>query len=188
MFKLLTLFTFVFTSLLCQAQEISKQDYGKLNLDAPAETAQFDFLVGSWHIEINTKNAEGETVDLNVEWTIRYILGGWTLQDNWTVYNDTGRILNYGTMYRTYNKTIGTWTIVEQVTPTLEFEFMTAEKEGEAMVMYEHENSFEGKLRGKRVFYNISDNSFDWQHYSTEDDGVTWTSSGFMHADRILNK
>lgn len=39
-----------------------KSDHGKLNPAAPPETAQFDFLVGDWYVEIPARTAGGDPV------------------------------------------------------------------------------------------------------------------------------
>lgn len=119
-----------------------------------------------------------------MDWSIRYILDGWALQDTWRVYDDEGMVYVHGTMFRTYSKERKTWTIVEQVTPELEFVHMTARKEGDTMVMYEHEEGFDGKVTGKRVFADITADGFEWFHHSTTDGGKTWTKDGYMKAVR----
>ena len=71
--------------------------------------AQFDFLVGDWYVEIPAGTAEGNPVAFKVDWTIRYILDGWALQDTWRVYDGEDHVYLHGTMFRTYSKERKTW-------------------------------------------------------------------------------
>ena len=158
--------------------------YGTRNPAAPPETAQFDFLVGCWLADITVKRADGSVITAQAEWTIRYILDGRALRDDWFVILEDGSISNHGTMYRSFNVQRGTWTIVEQLTPGLEFEFMTAQQEDDTMVMYEHEHGFDGALTGKRVFFNIKPEHFEWQHYTTRDGGDSWQQGAYMSVAR----
>ncbi|MBU1700122.1 MAG: hypothetical protein KJ970_07845 [Candidatus Eisenbacteria bacterium] len=119
-----------------RAADNANNEFGTLDPSAPPETAQFDFLVGSWRVEIASKDVEGGDLIIHVDWTIEYILGGWALQDSWKVYDDKGRVYNYGTMFRYFNIEHKTWMIVEQVTPDLNFIYMTAKQEGDRMVMW----------------------------------------------------
>ncbi len=159
-------------------------EIGTLNPAAPARTAEFQFLTGSWLAHITVERPGAEPITATADWTIRYIMDGWGLRDDWFVTLNDGTISNYGTMYRTFDATHDRWTIVEQVTPSLEFEFMTAAAEGETMVMYEHEGGFDGPLKGKRVFYDITTDRFMWRHYRTEDGGENWEQGALMEVIR----
>lgn len=158
----------------CTAANATEDDYGTLNPNAPKETAQFDFLVGRWNAEYSATRPDGTTSSAIADWRIGYILNGYALQDKWSVSDNSGNVLGYGTMYRTYDATKGHWTMVEQTTWRLGFHHMTAEKVGDTMVMYETEETPDGTVQLRRVFYNIEKDRFDWRIDISSDDGKTW--------------
>lgn len=149
-------------------------EFGTLNPKAPPETAQFQFLVGRWDADYTGKRADGTIVKGRADWRIRFILDGYALQDEWEYMDVDGNVLSHGTMYRTYDTNLGKWTIVEQTTGNLHFNHMTAEKVGDTMVMHEEIETSNGKLKARRVFYNITQDSFDWRVDISPDGGKTW--------------
>lgn len=61
-------------------------DYGSPHPDAPAEMAQFDFLIGDYAIEAAAWRNEAWTPPRpgpRARWNGRYILGGMAIQDEW---------------------------------------------------------------------------------------------------------
>jgi hypothetical protein len=151
------------------------------NPNAPAELAQFAFLVGEWDAQAYRIGADGKEVQFGyADWRISYILNGFAIQDVW-IYKTlaTGEV-EYGTMFRTYCPEAGHWTMVEQRHSDLKFLFMTAEKVGETMVMRGELDTPQGKVPFRRVFYNIKRDSFEWRTDFSSNGGKTWNEGAFF--------
>lgn len=174
--KMKTLILFVLLNLVVSSPAIifAQETFGKLNPAAPEETAQFQFLVGRWHAEYSGISSDGTVTKGTADWRIKYILNGFALQDEWSYSLPDGTIAGYGTMFRTFDAKKKEWTIVEQTTGNLEFNHMTAKKVGDTMVMYEEGETPEGKIHMRRVFHNITRDSFDWRYDISRDGGKTW--------------
>jgi hypothetical protein len=150
------------------------QDYGTRNPAAPPEVDQFAFLVGRWHCDFTGNRADGSVMKGTADWRIRWIIDGHALQDEWTFADENGTVLNHGTMFRTWDAGKGHWTIVEQGSTSPRFHFMTAEKVGETMVMHEEIETAGGKIKARRVFHDITPDSFQWRVDISRDGGTTW--------------
>lgn len=151
------------------------QEHSGPAADAPAETAQFDFLVGDWLAEYEASRPDGTTSQLTAHWRIEYILDGHALQDNWDVYDREGEKLGSGTMFRTFDAEKGHWTFVELTTWRLTLHSMWGEKQGDTMVMYEETTTADGApALARRVFTHIGPDSFYWRYDVSTDEGKTW--------------
>ena len=56
-----------------------KQEFGKLNPNAPAELSRFSFLIGNWRFEAKVKVADGQWHPFKGTWLGRYILDGYAI-------------------------------------------------------------------------------------------------------------
>ena len=54
------------------------------HVKAPAETAQYGFMIGEWDCTIRSTLPDGTTIENHTVWRARWILGGWAVQDEWT--------------------------------------------------------------------------------------------------------
>jgi len=146
---------------------------GAPHAEAAPELEQFAFLVGEWEAVGYQRTADGARRTGVALWRIGYILGGFALQDEWTYTNADGRT-GFGTMYRSFDRAKGQWTIVEQTSPETSFHYMTARREGDTMVMEGEVETANGAILARRVFHNISPDYFDWRYDISRDGGLTW--------------
>jgi hypothetical protein len=80
-----------------------------LNPEAPAETAQFEFLVGAWDCTTKFMKPDGSGYSVGrAKWSGAYILDGWAIQDVWIGYSPEGKE-NHGTNIRTFNPKKKKW-------------------------------------------------------------------------------
>lgn len=167
-------------SLICQ--EISGP-----NPSGPPELAQFAFLVGTWQTDYISHLPEQPEQRYPVVWTISWILEGNALQDSWTVSSPHGQHLLTGTMFRSWNNEEKKWEFVEQTSVRPMFHHMWGEKVGETMVMYEEITMPNyGKVQARRVFSNITADTFRWQMDIKPENSDTWiTNIASMEATRI---
>ena len=154
---------------------------------APAETAQFGFLIGEWKCTTRWMQADGTLVDgPAATWTGEYILDGWAIQDHWVSTLPDGSPF-YGTNIRSFNPESARWDNRWLAQGNLQWKYFWAEKVGDTMVM----TGGEGKDGGDRpfvdrnTFYDIQADSWKWRKDRSFDGGETWIEGvGHIHATR----
>jgi hypothetical protein len=155
--------------------------------DAPAETAQFAFLIGTWDCSTRSMKPDGSGFNEGSgTWTGYWILGGWAIQDDWERALPDGRIFR-GTNVRSFNPRTGKWDNRWLASGTLQWTYFEAEKQGDTMVMI----GGEGKDRAGRdyvdrnVFHEIRSDSWKWRKDRSFDGGKTWVEGvSFIEARR----
>jgi hypothetical protein len=155
--------------------------------DAPAETAQFAFLIGTWDCSTRSMKPDGSGFNEGSgTWTGYWILGGWAIQDDWERALPDGRIFR-GTNVRSFNPRTGKWDNRWLASGTLQWTYFEAEKQGDTMVMI----GGEGKDRAGRdyvdrnVFHEIGSESWKWRKDRSFDGGQTWVEGvSFIEARR----
>lgn len=88
-----------------------KQEFGKLNPNAPVELSQFAFLIGNWSFEARVKVADGPSQSFNGTWLGRYILDGYAIADEYRMTDLSGKLIVLGLNLRTYDASKQTWNI-----------------------------------------------------------------------------
>ncbi len=78
--------------------------FGRPHPDAPAELAQFGFLIGRWHAESRVKAADGSWQPCAALWEARYILDGWAIADEFRQVDADGRTMQLGQNVRSYDR------------------------------------------------------------------------------------
>ena len=89
----------------------AKQEFGKLNPNAPAELSQFAFLIGNWNFEAKVKTADGQWTRFKGTWRGRYILDGYAISDEYRMTDLSGKLVVLGLNLRTYDASKQTWNI-----------------------------------------------------------------------------
>lgn len=155
--------------------------------DAPAENAQFAFLIGTWDCSTRSMKPDGSGFNEGSgTWTGYWILGGWAIQDDWERALPDGRIFR-GTNLRSFNPRTGKWDNRWLASGTLQWTYFESEKQGDTMVMI----GGEGKDRAGRdyvdrnVFHEIGSESWQWRKDRSFDGGETWVGGvSFIEAHR----
>ena len=137
--------------------------FGSLNPNAPAETAQFDFMVGEFDCDdkvINPQN--GKWVERKAVWNSKYFLNGSGIQDSyWS--NPT---IASGT--RIFDKKNGKWIVnYFQTFPAYFAGVWEGKKEGDKMIM----RAARGENESRLTFHNIKKDGFDWIGETVTKDG-----------------
>jgi hypothetical protein len=131
------------------------------------EASQFDFWLGDW-----TATWSDTLHGTN---HIEKIMGGCTVQENFTDPN-----INYlGKSWTVYNANYKIWqqTWVDNQGGYIA---LTGGKAGDSMILTTAERnvpvtiSATGKLTSRMVFYNIKQDSFNWNWEASSDGGKTW--------------
>lgn len=132
-------------------------------------------LIGDWDFVMvyhpgtaNEKKVEGE-------WFFSWVLGGYAVQDVFVCPRrssmnsqiDNGSI--YGSVFRVYSKIKKCWEVFSTCNGSSLI--MDARKVGENIVLDAITTS---KYKVKRIFSNITENSFKWQIAVSSDNGHNW--------------
>ena len=157
------------------------------NPEAPEETAQFAFLIGTWDCTTRWMGQDGQLADgPQATWTGYFILDGWAIQDDWAAPRPDGSI-GRGTNIRSFNPQTGKWDNRWLAQRDLQWKYFEAEKVGDTMVM----TGGEGKdpagraFVDRNVFYDIEADSWKWRKDRSFDGGATWIEGvGHIHATR----
>jgi hypothetical protein len=89
----------------------SKQDFGTLNPNAPAELSRFSFLIGDWRFEASVKVSDGQSHSFKGTWLGRYILDGYAIADEYRMTDLSGELIVLGLNLRAYEPSKQTWNI-----------------------------------------------------------------------------
>ena len=160
-----------------------------LNKNAPAETESLSRLVGKWDakIEILDRDGNWNPSTHKVEWHWYFILNGNAIQDDWIVEklaaDGSDSTFVYGTNIRIFNKDENRWHMGWIQGDARRLATFTAVNENGKVIMNGEEDS------GRKVrvtFFDITDNSFEWQHEASIDGGKSWTVDTKIHCLRII--
>ncbi len=138
--------------------------FGHPNPGAPAELAQFAFMVGEFDCVDEIRQSDGSRTRFRAIWSARYFLNGFGIQDEyWTPRFFTSNL-------RIFDPKTGKWQVTFFRMPGYQSGVWQGVWEGDRMVMRQGERTSGPGL----TFYNITPGGFDW-HSGGESPG--WTSS-----------
>ncbi len=168
---ILTTFLFLMGTTL-SAQEENQQ---KTPPCSEKEFHQFDFWLGEWDLNWG----EGETAGTGTNIVTRE-LGGCVIEENFSSNDETPFI---GRSFSVYRPATGKWyqTWVDNNGGYLDFTGGFAD--GEMTLSREAERDGK-KFLQRMVFYNITENAFDWNWEKSDDRGKTWELLWKIHYKR----
>lgn len=154
---------------------------GERNPQAPAEVAQFDFLIGDWNVQITWFPPQGEPNTYAAKWHNHWINDGFDVMQEWR-----GPYIT-GTEFRHFDPALGYW-VGRNLYVGRSWVDTTARIEGENMVVViEGGNPQEGAFLNRETYYDISPNQWRMKSDRSFDDGNTWEKGRYeMIATRIV--
>lgn len=156
------------------AHSIDARDFGKLNPEAPPETAQFAFIVGEWDCVTRFMKPDGNGYsEGRAKWTGYFILDGWAIQDDWLSFLPNGA-KGLGTNIRSFNPQTGHWDNRWLSSGNLQWKYFSAEKVGDTMVMTGEGEDARGPFVDRNIFYDIGADQWKWRKDRSWDGGETW--------------
>lgn len=166
------------------------------NEQAPSETHQFGQLAGIWYCTGFQLDPLGKVdkVPYKAYWAWKYILNGYGVQDYFYQGRNEFRYWDYFkrdlslTQLRVYDTIESLWKIAfikdsAGKIPGKMFGTFTAKMLGDELIMEPGSQNTDTKNR--IVFYDISENSFEWKAEKSDDSGKTWTVSMSLSAKRV---
>lgn len=154
-----------------------------LSPDAPPETEVLGKLIGTWDVEQWFMTTDGTWSDTRryAKWKWYYILDGQAIQNDWIIIDSLNNEHTTGTNIRIYNPGEKQWYMAWIDKNYRRLAPFTAVNDSGKVIM-------DGtNARGrhiKNIFYNITDNEFDWRQEWTFDEGKTWTVVTKIHGRR----
>jgi hypothetical protein len=87
------------------------QSTDKPNPKAPAALSQFGFLIGQWRFDAKFKTPKGDWQTFHGTWIGRYILDGYAIADEFTMFGPDGQVIVHGMNFRVYDVAKHAWHI-----------------------------------------------------------------------------
>ncbi len=160
-----------------------------LNKNAPAGTESLSRLIGKWDAKIEQLDNDGNwnPGTNKIEWHWYYILNGHGIQDDWITEklatDGSDSTLVYGTNIRIYNTDENKWYMAWLHSDGRKLATFSAVNENDKVIM-EGTNASGREVR--ITFFDIKENSFEWQQEWTFDDGKNWTVVAKIQCSRII--
>ncbi|MCB0289711.1 MAG: hypothetical protein KDH97_05580 [Calditrichaeota bacterium] len=185
MIPALCLWCFVFATAIGAGEPFD----GEAGLGAPADTvssgpiAPFDRLLGTWEVTQSILNQDGSwsVKPQKYRWKFYPILEGEAVQDDWIVVDSTGQETVAGTNIRIFNPEENQWHMA-WIDKTVRRTAVFTAKNEDGKVLMEGTNAKGRHIRN--TFYNISENSFEWQQEWTFDEGQSWVAVARIRGTR----
>jgi len=180
----MTMRSILFASVLCisAVPAVAQHGHGApASYSAPAEGAQYDFLVGQWEIV-----AEPYVAGLAARihgmpkfpgtWKVWRGLDGWGIEDELRLTDESGNPQAFTQCVRVYDAQARHWTLSSVDVYRAKFQTATAEWRDGEMHQSARGTDLEGRAYVSRTrFYAITPASFRFQQDRSYDDGKTWT-------------
>ncbi len=150
----------------------------QIHPDAPAQTAQFAFLVGDWDCAMQALTPDGKSsTETQAQWSGRFVLGGWAIQDFWYSENAAGTG-GWGTNLRWWNAQLGRWENQWLQSGSSQLTHFYADQVGTAMVMVggSGDSPF-GPYIDRNTFDEISPDGWRWRKDRSFDAGQSWVEN-----------
>ncbi len=145
----------------------------------------FSPLIGDWDFVMCYHPGTNKERQVEGEWFFSWVLGGLAVQDvfvcprrsDMTSERDKSSV--YGSVIRVYNQLKNSWDVFSTCNGASLI--MEAKKVGNSIVM---DSISASKYKMKRIFSDITDNSFNWQIAVSSDNGHNWLVHAKMKATR----
>jgi hypothetical protein len=148
--------------------------------EADAGMQEMDWFIGEWNVEsrmlMDAEADEWLEESLTTEHT--YDLGGHVIIERF--YGPLGGEPFEALSIRKYNPATGKWMQRWMDTSTGPILSWEGQMEGDEFIGYstfflDDEGNIAGDNAVREIFYNITEDSFDWRYEQTQDGGETWT-------------
>lgn len=154
----------------------------------PAQSKQFDFLIGEWDTTFKRFAPDGATVAQGRgEWRAQHKFGGRMVEDEYVTFLPDGREISSFITLRTWSPQTEQWEMatLSSHTPAGVTSFSGRQVGGEMHLQISGVDPATGKAATARVrFFNITADGFEWEQLNTADGGATWFRGVLIVATR----
>lgn len=146
---------------------------GERNTKAPAATAEFEFVIGDWDVEITWMQGNGQPLNYKAKWHNHWVVDGHVVMQEWR-----GPYLT-GTELRAWDTQQKKW-IGQNVYVNGIWRRTTAElKDGEMHVIIEGNSDQRGPFLNRETYTDIKKDSFRMYSERSYDAGKTWEAGRY---------
>lgn len=159
------------------AQDEKPAGQPAMEMGAPAEMKQVEFMVGIWDVSMQYRmSPEGEWMEATAVNTNNFILDGCVLESDFE--GDMGGMPMHGISMTTYSRGLGQWQTMWTDNVGMGISLYTGGFADGKMVFGGTDVMPDGtKMRARVTSYNITDTSYDWMMEMSMDEGQTWYAS-----------
>ena len=149
----------------------------------PAETAEFDFLLGEWNAA-HQINLNGQWIQYATNATAVHVLNGNAiLEHSW--FNTDPNLPEAATsIVRLYNRSMRRWESLYLANRGNSPLFFGGQKEGDDIVLHNFESTTSSGPIPKYVFHDITADTYAWYAESSTDRGHTFEKRWIINFDR----
>jgi|TARA_R100000455_G_C6263104_1_gene118378 hypothetical protein len=148
--------------------------FGRAHPDAPAQLADFAFMIGSFNCHDERRLPDGSMQGFDAVWTARYFLNGHAIQDQYWAQGF------YTSNIRQLDESAGVWRVHYLSEPGYASGVWSGTREGDEITLTRDiEQPGGGVVVSRLTFSNLSGDGFAWRSESLLPDGSTttgWTS------------
>lgn len=143
----------------------------------PPGASQFDFLVGEWTVDVTSK-APNAPPSYKGVWRAWKTLNGLGIIDEYSVSDDSDRVVYSGTTLRAFDTRSGTWTMryVDQFAgQTGRWSDLVGRKEGQEIHAEQRGRTSDGRTTILKIrYFDIQPDHFSWAADQSRDGGASW--------------
>ena len=144
------------------------------NPNAPAETAQLDWMIGEWDLVSKNKMQDGSYFTHKATSTVYYVLDGYAIMDDFRALDDKGNATFRGTSFRTFDPRAKKWSIKWVMAGEPGMTDIVAEMKDGKLVMEGKGYDGYGKFLERAEYYDLSDDHYSFRLARSYDGGTTW--------------
>ena len=148
---------------------------GVRNPDAPEGTAQYDFLIGDWDVDVVLNRKGEEPLAYAARWHNHWVANGYMVMQEWR------GPYSIGVEMRSYDATAGVWRgrNIYFPSPATWYE-NTAAWTGSEMIVTTYRSNASGEQSITReIYFDIGESGFRIRTEQSLDDGETWTEGRY---------
>lgn len=146
---------------------------------------QFDFWAGTWNVESRRRDATGAWQETENRWRAETILGGCAFADYADGDFGTGPLRGMGTRY--YDPGADRWYITwisTEAPGQLETWEGGFDETGTSAEFFTEVQTPRGPIRSRIRWWDVTEDSAEWDHSISRDGGETWTPTWRMSLRR----
>lgn len=153
----------------------------------PAESRQFDFLIGDWNVEATRYKEDGTPgFHYKAVWSARALNEGRMVMDDFKALGPNGSPISSFVTLRTYSELTKRWELVglQALQPSVPTQWYGVASEGEILLEAISNLPDGQRVHTKIRFHEIALDSFSWGSSMSLDGGKTWRKTASLQARR----